>query len=270
MSKFATENWCSRFKLSVMKVIILQHDIKWACPADNHQHLETLLLQQPGADLYVLAEMFSTGFATEPEGIAEKDSASLTWMKRMAKQLDAAIAGSVATEENGKFYNRFYFVEPDGQVTCYDKRHLFTYSGEDKRYTSGDKRVVVNYRGVRFLLEVCYDLRFPVWSRNIADYDAVIYVANWPSSRIEAWKALLRARAIENQIFVIGVNRVGNDPKCEYQGGSAIIDPYGKALAAPQDFEEMAASAEIDLNALNAFREKFPVLNDAEKFMIII
>ena len=251
-----------------MRVIILQHDINWACPADNQQRLETMLLQQPKADLYVLAEMFSTGFATEPEGIAENNCSSLQWMKLMASQLDAAIAGSVATEENGKFYNRFYFVQPDGTMTFYDKHHLFTYSGEDKRFTRGENRVVVEYRGVRFMLQVCYDLRFPVFSRNKGDYDALIYVANWPSTRVEAWKALLRARAIENQCYVIGVNRVGNDPKCQYQGGSAIIDPYGQTLATPADFQEAAVAADINLDSLNAFREKFPVLNDADEFII--
>ena len=249
-----------------MKVIILQHDIKWACPADNHKHLEDLLMQQPKADLYVLAEMFSTGFATEPEGIAEKDGASLTWMKRMAKQLDAAIAGSVATEEDGHFYNRFYFVEPDGKVSHCDKRHLFTYSGEDKQFTKGEQRVIVTFRGVRFLLEVCYDLRFPVWSRNLGDYDAIIYVASWPSSRIEVWNTLLRARAIENQSFVIGVNRIGSDTKCEYPGGSAIIDPYGRTIGNTFDYQEATAAAEINMNELEAFRQKFPVLNDADSF----
>lgn len=251
-----------------MRVNIVQHDIKWACPTDNHKHLEDLLLQQPKADLYVLTEMFSTGFATEPEGIAEKNGASLEWMKQIAVLLDAAIAGSVATEENGRFYNRFYFVEPDGKATYYDKRHLFTYSGEDKRFTCGDKRVIVEFRGVRFLLQVCYDLRFPVFSRNKGDYDAMIYVANWPSSRAEVWKTLLKARSIENQSFVIGVNRIGNDPKCEYQGGSAIIDPYGQTLATTSDYQEATAVAEIDMNELETFRKKFPVLNDADKFII--
>ena len=251
-----------------MKVKILQHDIKWASPSDNQQHLQQLLRQQPKADLYVLAEMFSTGFATEPEGIAESNCSSLQWMSRMAKELDAAIAGSVATEEEGRFYNRLYFVKPDGEVTWYDKHHLFTYSGEDKRFTQGGKRVVVEFRGVRFLLQVCYDLRFPVFSRNRGDYDAMIYVASWPSSRIEAWKALLRARAIENQSYVIGVNRMGNDPKCEYAGGSAIIDAYGKTIAYVEDCQEGDASAEIDMSELEAFRLKFPVLNDADHFTI--
>lgn len=257
-----------RFKTSEMKVVILQHDIKWACPADNQKHLEELLLRQPKADLYVLTEMFSTGFATEPEGIAEKDGSSLTWMKRMASQLDAALAGSVATEENGKFYNRFYFIEPDGNVSHYDKRHLFTYSGEDKRFTRGGKRAIVEFRGVRFMLQICYDLRFPVFSRNKGDYDAMIYVASWPSSRVEVWKTLLKARAIENQSFVIGVNRVGKDSKCEYQGGSAIINPYGQTIAAIDDFQEDAALAVLDMNGLEAFRKKFPVLGDGDEFKI--
>ena len=218
------------------------------------------------ADLFVLTEMFSTGFATEPEGIAESDGSSLRWMQQMANKLDAAIAGSVATEENSRFYNRFYFVEPNGQVTWYDKRHLFTYGGEDKHFTPGNKRVIVSFRGTRFMLQVCYDLRFPVWSRNRGDYDAIIYVASWPSSRIEVWKTLLRARAIENQSFVIGVNRIGKDLKCEYQGGSAIIDPYGRTVAELFDFQEATAIAEIDMNELEAFRKKFPVLNDADNF----
>lgn len=251
-----------------MKIQILQHDIAWASPAENCKRLEEKLLQQPKSDLYVLAEMFSTGFATEPEGIAEKDCGSLEWMKRMAVQLDAAIAGSVATEEGGKFYNRFYFVEPDGRVTYYDKHHLFTYGGEDKHFTPGNSRVIVPFRGVRFLLQVCYDLRFPVFSRNRGDYDAILYVASWPSVRVEAWKALLRARAIENQCFVAAVNRVGTDPKCEYQGGSAIIDPYGKTMAAVPDFEDGFAEVEIDMEALEAFRQKFPVLNDADGFRL--
>ena len=249
-----------------MRVNILQHDIVWADPAKNRERLEKQLTEQPKADLYVLAEMFSTGFATEPEGIAERDGGSLEWMKRMAKQLDAAIAGSVATEEDGCFYNRFYFVKPDGSVTHYDKHHLFTYSGEDKRFKRGEERVIVEWRGVRFLLLVCYDLRFPMWSRNRGDYDAMLYVASWPSSRVEAWKALLVARAIENQGFVIGVNRVGDDPKCQYQGGSAIIDPYGKTMANVPDFEAGYAAAEINMAELESFRQKFPVLNDADYF----
>jgi len=249
-----------------MRIHIFQHDIVWASPAENCKRLEQQMLSAPKGDIYVLTEMFSTGFATEPQGIAEKDGASLSWMKQMAAKLDAAVAGSIATEIDGRYYNRFYFVKPDGEVKHYDKHHLFTYGGEDKRFTRGEERVVVEWRGVRFLLLVCYDLRFPVFSRNRGDYDAILYVASWPTPRVEAWSALLRARAIENQCYVAGVNRVGVDPSCEYCGGSAIISPYGKTLAACEDGKECIATAKIDMQELEAFRQKFPVLNDSDEF----
>ena len=257
-----------------MEIAIIQHDIRWASPAENALRLESLLEQKHGADLYVLCEMWSTGFATEPEGIAEEDEASLRWMERMARKHDAAIAGSIATKENGQFYNRFYFVKPDGSVSHYDKRHLFTYGGEDRHFKRGEKREVVEWRGVRFLLEVCYDLRFPVWSRNgidasgQADFDAILYVASWPTSRVEAWGALLRARAIENQCFVAGVNRIGNDPQCTYCGASAIIDPYGRTIAECERDKECIAEAKLDMQMLEDFRKKFPVLNDADCYII--
>jgi len=251
-----------------MKVIILQTDIQWANPEANRKRAEEMMDTQRGADLYVLPEMFSTGFCTQPEGIAEAEGKSLQWMQRQAKERNCAIAGSIATEEKEKHYNRFYFVTPDGQARWYNKKHLFTYGGEDKHYTPGDERVVVSFRGVRFLLEVCYDLRFPVWSRNRGDYDAILYVASWPTPRVEAWKALLRARAIENQCYVVAVNRVGKDPYCEYCGGSAIIDPYGHTLAACTDGKEECAGALIDMRELEAFRKKFPVLDDADDFSL--
>lgn len=248
-----------------MKVIILQSDIEWANPVANVQNINRMIDAAGVADLYVLPEMFSTGFCTEPEGVAEPmDSATLRWMQQKAAVTGAAIAGSIAVYEDGKYYNRFYFVKPDGQVSHYDKHHLFTYGGEHNHFTAGGERVVVEHCGVRILLEVCYDLRFPVWSRNRGDYDMILYVASWPESRVAAWSALLVARAIENQCYVAGVNRVGSDPKCNYCGGSAIIDPYGNALATCAMGEECAASAEVNMEALRAFREKFPVLNDAD------
>ena len=248
-----------------MKVTILQRDIVWANPAKNIERAERAIRGNIGADLYVLPEMFSTGFCTEPEGIAEScDSDTLRWMKRMAAEADAAIAGSVAVEEQGRYYNRFYFVKPDGSVTYYDKRHLFTYGGEHLRFTAGEERVIVEWRGVRILLEVCYDLRFPIWARNRGDYDMILYVASWPTPRVKAWSALLVARAIENQCYVAGVNRVGTDPTCDYCGASVIINPYGHTLAACADNTECEVSAEIDIEALEAFREKFPVLKDAD------
>ena len=248
-----------------MKVTILQRNIEWANPVLNVQRAEEAIDRNTGADLYVLPEMFSTGFCTQPEGIAEScDSDTLKWMKRKAAEIDAAIAGSVAVEQEGKYYNRLYFVKPDGSVTYYDKKHLFTYGGEHLRFTAGEERVVVEWRGVRILLEVCYDLRFPIWARNRGDYDMILYVASWPTPRVAAWSSLLVARAIENQCYVAGVNRVGTDPACEYCGGSVIIDPYGRTIASCADNTECEATAEVDMVALEAFREKFPVLKDAD------
>ena len=248
-----------------MKVTILQRNIEWANPALNVQRADEAIARNAGADLYVLPEMFSTGFCTQPEGIAESsDSDTLKWLQRKAAQTNAAIAGSIAVEEQGRYYNRFYFVKPDGSVTYYDKKHLFTYGGEHLRFTAGEERVVVEWRGVRILLEICYDLRFPIWARNRGDYDMILYVASWPTPRVAAWSSLLVARAIENQCYVAGVNRVGTDPACEYCGGSVIIDPYGRTIATCADNTECEATAEIDMEALEAFREKFPVLKDAD------
>ena len=248
-----------------MKVTLLQKNIIWADPKSNITRADEAIDNNPGSDLYILPEMFSTGFCTQPEGIAESaDSETLSWMKTKAVQINAAIAGSVAVHEDGKYYNRFYFVQPDGTVTTYDKKHLFTFGGEDKHFTAGTERVIVTYKGVRILLEICYDLRFPIWARNRKDYDMIIYVASWPTPRVEAWKALLTARAIENQCYVAGVNRVGSDPSNEYSGGSRIIDPYGKIMAECEDGKEMEVTANVDMEVLDAFRKKFPVLNDAD------
>ena len=248
-----------------MKVTILQQDMVWENVSENIRRADAAIDSAPVSDLYVLPEMFSTGFCTMPEGVAEPvDGPVLSWMKAKAAATDAAIAGSVAVTEDGKYYNRFYFVYPDGTVSYYDKKHLFTYGGEHHHFTPGEERVVVTFRGVRLLLEVCYDLRFPIWSRNHGDYDMILYVASWPSVRVGAWKSLLVARAIENQCYVAGVNRVGTDPSNEYNGGSMIIDPYGKVVASCEDGAAMSASAVVDMEALEAFREKFPVLNDSD------
>ncbi len=248
-----------------MKVTILQRDIVWGNPTENCRRCDEAINQNPGSDLYVLPEMFSTGFCTQPEGIAETaDSDTLKWMKKKSATIDAAIAGSVAVCEDGKYYNRFYFVHPDGTVQQYDKHHLFTYGGEHLRFTAGQERVIVGYRGMRILLEICYDLRFPIWARNHGDYDMILYVASWPTPRVEAWSALLKARAIENQCYVAGVNRVGTDHACQYCGGSVVIDPYGKTIAECEWDKENEATAEINIEQLDAFRKKFPVLNDAD------
>lgn len=249
-----------------MKITILQTDIVWANPQENTKNAEQLINENAGADLYVLPEMFSTGFATQPEGIAESDGHSLNWMKTAAQKHNCAIAGSIAMEENGNYYNRFYFVFPDGRVKHYDKHHLFTYSGEDKHFTAGQERVIVEYQGFRILLQVCYDLRFPVFSRNRKDYDMAIYVASWPTVRLKAWTTLLHARAIENQCYIIGVNRTGEDPSCSYSGGSEIIDPWGNTIVACERNKVNAATADLTIESLLEFRRQFPVLNDGDAF----
>lgn len=251
-----------------MKITLLQQDIVWADRTANQQRYEKIIQEAEHADLYVLPEMWSTGFATEPAGIAEADEGSLRWMQRMADERDAALAGSIATEAEGRYYNRFYFVKPHEEPVIYDKHHLFSYGNEHLHYTAGQQRVVTQWRGVRFLLQVCYDLRFPIFSRNTKEgdeaYDVALYVASWPQSRRGVWDTLLRARAIENQCYVCGVNRIGNDNACQYNGGTALIDAYGRTLSACADNEAGTLTAELDMERLQAFRHKFPVLSDRD------
>ena len=251
-----------------MKTTLIQMDIAWGDITANCDTASRLIDSAPGSDLYVLPEMWSTGFATEPEGVADGSLQSLAWMKRKAAEINAAICGSVATRcDDATYRNRFYFVKPDGNVVFYDKHHLFTYGNEHHHYTAGNERVVVAWRGVRFLLQICYDLRFPCFARNKGDYDCAIYVASWPTSRIEPWRALLRARAIENQCFVLAANRVGEDPECVYTGGSAIIGPYGEDLEAAPDLKECVITQELNMKHLREFEAKFPVLADADAFI---
>ena len=250
-----------------MRVSIVQHDIVWGQPAENVRRLTQMLDQQSGADLYVLSETFATGFMADESIPQEPDL--LAWLQAQAREKDAAFAASMAVrDEKGKMRNRLFFVRPDGTYDYYDKRHLFGYAGETDAYEAGERRVVTQWRGVRFLLQVCYDLRFPVFSRNTGDYDAIIYVANWPTQRMDVWRTLLKARALENQCAVVGVNRVGKDPACEYCGGSVVIDAYGKTIAACEDSQESIATASLDMEQQNRFRSKFPVLGDADSFTI--
>lgn len=256
-----------------MTITLLQQDIVWGDPIANQKAAETAIMGAPKSDIYVLPEMWSTGFMTDPLKAppqTARDSA-LQWMQMMADRTDAAIAGSIATTEASQSFNRLHFVTPSTATegSCfYDKRHLFTYSGEHLHYTAGKRRVVVEWRGVRFLLQVCYDLRFPVFSRNRAEgaeaYDVALYVASWPMSRRGAWDVLLRARAIENQCYVCAVNRTGSDPACEYNGGTVVIDAYGRTVAACPDGTVDSVTAVLDMDRLRAFRKKFPVLEDAD------
>lgn len=254
-------------------------DIAWNEPYANLLMAENLMCGAEQSDLYVLPEMFTTGFDVEPAGLAEHaEDATIAWMRHMADMLDAAVAGSIAIRTaDGEYRNRLYFVKPGGDCQYYDKHHLFTYGGEDRTYTRGNDRVVVEWRGVRFMLQVCYDLRFPQFSRNrmlnAGDaqlqhplYDCCIYVANWPTSRRRVWDILTHARAIENQCYVLAVNRIGNDPQCAYNGGTMLIDAYGKDVATAEDDKSAAVTAEIDMERLSAFRKKFPVLLDGDSF----
>lgn len=250
-----------------LKVALLQKNIAWGDPVKNRKNFSNAMELCGKADLYILPEMFSTGFCSKSQFFAEPSgNSSLEWMKECASRFDAAIAGSIAIDEGGIHYNRFYFVKPDGATDFYDKRHLFTYGGEDNFFKGGKERRIVEYNGFRILLQVCYDLRFPVFSRNMKDYDLAVYVASWPASRAEVWSALLKARAIENQCYVIGVNRVGDDPESHYSGNSIAIDAYGHTVAACTPEKEETVCAELDLAELEEFRKKFPVLEDRDIF----
>ena len=256
-----------------MKVTLIQMDIAWETPQVNRETAERLMRSAEKSDLYVLPEMWNTGVTTEPQGIAEteSDSETLHWMQQMANDLDAAVAGSIAIRNCDETYrNRLYFVMPQKIVNCkssnskwYDKHHLFSYGGETENYTPGNDYVTVEWRGVRFHLSICYDLRFPLWLRYKDDYDVLICVASWPEARTHAWNVLLQARAIENQCYALGVNRIGSDPVCEYSGGTAIVDPFGMATSCP-DNEASVVTQTLDMKRLKAFREKFPVLKERD------
>lgn len=256
----------------IVRVTILQTDTETAKPIVNRDRASRLMVEAPQSDIYVLPEMWPTGFITDKalmaefcEDVTEHSHSSLAWMADMAAHLGGAVSGSIAIkDEAGLYRNRLYFACPDGACYFYDKRHLFTYGGEDKHYERGNGRVVVDYGGFRILLATCYDLRFPVWLRNGGDYDALLIVANWPKSRQAVWRTLLRARAIENQCFVIGANRTGNG----YCGDSAIIDSKGITLAEATTNSEQSVTADLDLASQNRFRDKFPVLLDGDDFCI--
>ncbi|MCE3075015.1 nitrilase family protein [Chryseobacterium gwangjuense] len=248
-----------------MKITGLNLDIIWKNKTANFQSIEKELQDQE-ADLFLLPEMFSTGFCMDASEVSDRNQESLEFLKKMSKEKNAAFCGSAPVEENGKFYNRMYFVQPDSQVEFYDKRHLFSFSGEDKVYTPGKERVIVNYKGFRILLQVCYDLRFPVFARNNDDYDAVLYVANWPEKRVGAWEHLLKARAIENLSFVFGLNRIGTDGNnLFYQESSHCFFADGKEISQKQG---NIVSAELDAEELKSFRNHFQFLNDRDSFSI--
>ena len=237
----------------------------------NCSMLEEKIHQIKGEpNVIVLPEMFSTGFTMNAKNVAEQPNGpTAQWMGRMARETGALIVGSVVIEEDKKFFNRLLWVQPDGRTKSYDKRHLFRMANEHHIYTSGKARMIEDWKGWKICPLICYDLRFPVWSRNAGlDYDVLIYVANWPAARVSAWDALLKARAIENLCYSIGVNRTGKDGNdIAYTGHSAVIDFKGDYLFQAKD-QSMVSSVELDYGALQSFREKFPAHEDADMFTI--
>lgn len=249
--------------MKALKITALNLDISWKNKIENYEKIEQSF-KNVEADILMLPEMFSTGFYMKPEEIADRNEETLIWMKQFSKHKNSVVCGSASIHEEGKFFNRFYFVEPIGNYSCYDKRHLFSYSGEDKKYSAGKERVIVSYKGWRILLQVCYDLRFPIFSRNNDDYDVILYVANWPKSRIDAWQTLLKARAIENQAYVFGLNRIGTDGNnLEYPESSYCFSADGTEISKT---DNNIVSATLDLEKLQEFRTKFPFLSDRDEF----
>lgn len=259
-----------------LKFTLVQTSLFWEDRSANLDMLEKKILGlAPGSQVVVLPEMFSTGFSMNTEKLAEKmDGPSVSWMKKMAAAKKIILTGSLIIEEEGLFYNRLLWVLPNGETGFYNKRHLFAYAQEDKHYSPGNKRFIASVNGWKVNLMVCYDLRFPVWARQQLDeeknfeYDVLIYVANWPERRNLAWKTLLQARAIENQCYVIGVNRVGNDGKeIYYSGDSMVIDPLGNILY-QKAHEEDLFTISLDKEELESMRMKFPFIKDADQFNI--
>jgi predicted amidohydrolase len=231
--------------------------------------LETLLTGLPTeTDLALLPEMFSTGFSMNVEKCAEPaDGETVRWMKEQSATLQATLAGSMMIRENNQFFNRFLFVHPDGKIDFYNKRHLFSMGGENIHFSPGQERKIIRIKSFRILPQVCYDLRFPVFSRNRGDYDLLVNCANWPAPRREVWQTLLKARAIENQAYVAGVNRTGTDANgINYSGDSCIIDPKGKPMVVAVTKSEQIISAKLSKGSLERFRSNFPALADADDF----
>ncbi len=256
-----------------LKIALIQDEISWQDPPANRQryqrHFDAICDSTSDVNLIVLPEMFSTGFYIQPrETFETMQGETVAWMRDNAKMCNAVITGSLIMELEGRFVNRMIWAPPDGEVTCYDKRHLFRFGGEHHYYHAGNKQVIVELAGWRVALFICYDLRFPVWSRNRGDYDVGIYVANWPNARQHAWESLLVARAIENQAYVIGVNRVGSNPiGDEFSGGSVILDFLGQPIESCDDRLTIARAA-LSIKALQDFREYFPAALDRDTFEI--
>lgn len=256
-----------------LNITIIQPDIVWENKEANLANYEKCISEiKDKREVVILPEMFSTGFSMNPELLAETmEDPSVQWMKDIAAKYRCILAGSLIIEENGNYFNRLIWMQPNGTYGVYDKRHLFAYAGEDEHYTAGEKRLIASVKGWKICLLVCYDLRFPVWSRNQPEgaYDLLVYVANWPERRSLAWKALLKARAIENQCYCVGVNRVGDDGNnIHYSGGSSVFGPLGETIWQNEN-EIITHTVSLDKDILVKTRESLPFLKDGDKFLLL-
>lgn len=261
--------------MSQLRFTLIQTALHWENkPANLAMLSEKINAIDTATEIVILPEMFSTGFSMKPEELAETmDGPTVNWMREIAMQKRIILTGSVIITEEGKYYNRLIWMLPNGQYGYYDKRHCFAFAGEDKHYTPGNKRLIASVKGFRINLQICYDLRFPVWARQQQEgepeYDVLVYVANWPERRNTAWKTLLTARAIENQCYTIGVNRVGNDGNNIYHSGdSMVVNPLGEVLYHKAHDEDIFTIA-LNMDELKDIRSKFPFLRDADDFAIL-
>lgn len=268
--KGCTQNHVTLCENIKMKIAYIQSDLIWENPVANLAAFEAYITATNTlVDVWVLPEMFTTGFTMAPEEKSESmDGTTVQWMKRQAQKGNFAICGSLIIAENKGYYNRFIFVRPDGTYDFYDKRHLFTLAGEHQVYQPGRDKKIITYKGVKFCLQVCYDLRFPVFARNVEDYDVLLYVANWPKTRILAWDVLLKARAIENMCVVVGVNRVGTDANGhEYIGHSQVVDALGNYILTPSETSGVFV-ADVDITAIHKHRNTLKFLEDRDCFLL--
>ncbi|KJD35220.1 amidohydrolase [Tamlana sedimentorum] len=254
-----------------LEIALIQSDLVWENPEQNRIHFTHYIENLPETvDVVLLPEMFSTGFTMHAKKVAETmQGKTITWLQELAAKQHIAISGSLVITENDNYYNRLVFVEPNGNLSYYNKRHTFTFAGEDKIYTAGNTKLIVNYKGWKLYPLVCYDLRFPVWARNTQNYDVLLYVANWPQSRIAAWDSLLKARAIENMSYCIGVNRVGVDAlNNNYCGHSAVYDVLGNPIDTFKPNESGVKIVTLNKNHIDENRKRFQFLNDMDGFVI--
>ena len=253
-----------------MKIALFQTNLIWENPEANRTFIEENFINETEFfDLFVLPEMFTTGFTMNPEYVAETmQGETISWMKSLALKKDCAVCGSLVISENNSFYNRFVFVHPNGKIDFYNKRHLFSLAGEHQKYSKGTEKVIIDYKGWKICPQVCYDLRFPAFSRNHENYDLLLYVANWPKPRTNAWNILLKARAVENMCFVVGVNRIGFDENNhEYIGHSQIIDELGNQTLDAEE-KQGVFIIELDKNKMLETRKKLNFLSDKDEINI--